>query len=265
MKKKQNKKFTNKDLKKKSGDFYIFGRQPILEVLKKEPNNIKIIYVVGQVEGESGKKIIAEAKQNKIKLEYISPMTAFSKVGKVNDQGFIAFLHKFKYADQLDWEIQIRKKTKPEMVLLLDHLEDVGNYGAIIRTAAAADVSVIFVAGDRQAPVNGTVFKTSAGNIAKVKIIKVSNISQMIDRLKDLKFWIYAVDMSEDGKEQNLWQCKFDTNTAFILGGEGRGISAKLKEKSDFILSIPMKNEVESLNVSVSAALVMYEWKRQQK
>jgi 23S rRNA (guanosine2251-2'-O)-methyltransferase len=74
------------------------------------------------------------------------------------------------------------------MVLLLDKIEDVGNFGAIIRTAAAVGVSAIFVSGDKQAPVNGTVFKTSAGNISKVKIIKVSNINQMISKLKDLKF-----------------------------------------------------------------------------
>ena len=150
-------------------------------------------------------------------------------------------------------------------MLVLDKLEDVGNFGAIIRTAAAVGVSAIFVSGDNQAPVNGTVFKTSAGNILKVKIIKTPNINQIIKKLKELKFWTYAVDMPENAKGGDLWDQKFDTNTAFVLGGEGKGVSEKVRENCDFITPIPMENGVESLNVSVSGAIAMYEWKRQQK
>ena len=145
---------------------------------------------------------------------------------------------------------------------MLDKIEDVGNFGAIIRTAAAVGVSAIFISGDGQAPINGTVFKTSAGNISKVKIIKCINIGQIVEKLKELKFWTYAVDMDKK-KGGDLWGQKFDTNTAFILGAEGSGVSLKVREKCDFVIPIPMENNVESLNVSVSGAIVMYEWKRQ--
>ena len=163
----------------------------------------------------------------------------------------------------MDWELAVRKKERPQLVLVLDHIEDVGNFRAIIRSAAAFGVSAIFVPSDRQAPVNGTVFKTSAGNISKVKIIKIPNVNQLINKLKDLKFWTYAIDMPENSKEGVIWEQKFDSNTAFILGAEGAGVSQKVRENCDFTVPIPMENEVESLNVSVSGAIAMYEWKRQ--
>ncbi len=187
-KKKKLGKFVNTGTKGKN-DFYIFGRRPIWEQLENDPKQIKLIYIVsGNQESFEIREIIQKAKENKIPLEHISGRTAAAKVGKVNDQGVIASMERFKYADQMDWEIAVRKEEKPQLVLVLDHIEDVGNFGAIIRTAAAFGVSAIFVPSDRQAPVNGTVFKTSAGNISRVKIIKVPNVNQMISKLKDLKF-----------------------------------------------------------------------------
>ena len=260
-------KFINSGFEKKSrdGSFLIFGRKPITEQLKDYSNTIKKIYHIdNSQETPEVKKILDIAKAKKVNIENINSKTAISILGKVNHQGISAQVSKFSYQDQMDWEIKIRKSKKKNLVLVLDKMEDVGNFGAIIRTAAAVGVSAIFVSGDNQAPVNGTVFKTSAGNILKVKIIKVVNIGQMIQKLKDLKFWTYAIDMAKGSHKSNLWGQKFDTNTAFILGGEGKGISLKVREKCDFIIPIPMENNVESLNISVSAAIAMYEWKRQE-
>lgn len=262
-------KFINSGIEKKSvdGSFVIFGKKPVLEEMEKRIEKIKTIYIIdnSQEESDDIKNILEIAKNNRIRVEYINSKTAVGKVGKVNFQGVIAKITKFDYADQLEWEISTRKSEKKELVLVLDKIEDVGNFGAIIRTAAAVGVSAIFISGDSQAPVNGTVFKTSAGNISKVKIIKVVNIGQTIKKLKNLKFWTYAVDMAEKKSKKSIWDENFDSRTALILGGEGKGVSLKVKEACDFTVPIPMENGVESLNVSVSGAIAMYEWKRQQK
>lgn len=260
-------KFVNSGFEKKSkdGTFLIFGRKPILEQLQNFPAKVKKVYIIDNShEGVEVNKIYELAKEKKILVENINSRTALSVVGKVNHQGIAASVSKFEYGDQLDWEIKTRKTKKHNLVLVLDKIEDVGNFGAIIRSAAAVGVSAIFVSGDKQAPVNGTVFKTSAGNISKVKIIKVVNIGQIVKKLKDLKYWTYAVDMQDDSESGSLWEQKFDTNTALVLGGEGEGVSLKVREACDFIMPIPMENDVESLNVSVSGAIAMYEWKRQQ-
>jgi 23S rRNA (guanosine2251-2'-O)-methyltransferase len=159
--------------------------------------------------------------------------------------------------------------------LVLDKVEDPQNFGAIVRSAGAAGVSAVFVANASQAPVNATVFKTSAGVITKVPIVQVANIADTLEKLKDAGFWNYGVDMnelSEEDKEDNpyaegsksIWDIEFDNNTALVVGAEGSGLSRIARENCDFLVHIPMQNNVESLNVSVSAALSMYEWRRQQ-
>lgn len=255
-------KFINSGIEKKNkdGSFLIFGRKPILEQLENFSKKVKKIFIIDNAhEGGDVKKIYELAKELKISIENINSKTALFKVGKVNHQGIAAQVSRFEYFDQMEWEIDIRKSKKNNLVLVLDKIEDVGNFGAIIRSAAATGVSAIFVSGDNQAPVNGTVFKTSAGNISKVKIIKVVNINQIVQKLKDLKFWTYAVDMLENSRGGDLWYQKFDTNTALVLGGEGSGVSQKVRENCDFVMPIPMENGVESLNVSVSGAIAMYE------
>jgi 23S rRNA (guanosine2251-2'-O)-methyltransferase len=260
-------KFINSGFEKKSkdGSFMIFGRKPIFEQIENFPGKVKKLFIIdNSLETLEIKKIHDFAKDKKITIENINSKTAITKIGKVNHQGIAAQVAKFEYFDQLDWEIGIRKSKKNNLVLVLDKIEDVGNFGAIIRSAAACGVSAIFVSGDKQAPVNGTVFKTSAGNISKVKIVKVVNVGQIVKKLKDLKFWTYAIDMPENADKGGLWDQKFDSNTALVLGGESDGVSLKVREACDFIMPIPMENGVESLNVSVSGAIAMYEWKRQQ-
>ena len=142
------------------------------------------------------------------------------------------------------------------------------NFGAILRTAAATGVAGVIVPKDSQAPINGTVYKTSAGAVAKIPVVRVSNINQIIEKLKKNKFWTAAIDMDEEAnskqqKKNQLWNQTFDTPMAFIMGAEGKGVSVKTKEHADYIISIPMENDIESLNVSVAAAVVLYEWKRQ--
>ncbi len=243
--------------------FYIYGKKPVLEILKNNPKKIKNLFLIEKNKNDAFfHEIINLSKKNKIRLEYISPKTASNKIGKVNDQGIIALIDSYEYTDWLIWKENL--KNNKELVIILDHIEDVGNFGAIIRTAAAADVSAIMIPNDRQAPVNGTVFKTSAGAILKIKIIKAGNLVNTINNLKELGFWIYSFDISEEKENKNLWDCNFlNEKSVFIFGSEGKGVSRILKENSDFIVNIEMNKEIESLNVSASAAIAIYEWKRQ--
>jgi 23S rRNA (guanosine2251-2'-O)-methyltransferase len=143
---------------------------------------------------------------------------------------------------------------------------DVSNLGAIIRSATAAGVTAIIVAELNQAPVTSAVYKTSAGTVGRVPLIQVGNLNQIIERLKKASFWVVGLAMNEvGGGSTDLWQYSFDTPTAVVIGGEGDGIREKTAEHCDTILSIPMDHHVESLNASVTSALVCYEILRQRK
>ena len=258
-------------MKHKSDNFYIFGKKPIEEQLLKNPENIMRIFISDFLikhEAASAQIIRDHAKEHHIPVSSISKNNIKKYVGDVNTQGVIALVkkHHFYTFDEWEEEVYARKKDlgEKQAVLILDGVQDTHNYGAILRSAAAVGVSAVFVPKDRQAPVNGTVFKTSAGAILRVPIVQVANINQSILKLQKMRFWVAAVDMEREEKEsQSLFTQNLDDNMAFVLGSEGKGISEKTREHSDFILFIPMENGVESLNVSVAAAVVLYEWKRQ--
>lgn len=252
-------------MKTKGDSFYIYGKKPVEEQLMRNPENVMRVFVSDKMAAKDGgfQELRAFAKDNRIPINPVTKMKIQDYVGDVNDQGVIALLKRPEYVEFDEWFDGIDKESMP-CVLVLDHVEDTHNFGAILRTAAAAGIAGVIVAKDRQAPINGTVYKTSAGALTHVPVIRVSNINQAISRLKEAHFWVSAIDMDEESKHPlTLWQQKFDSPTVIVMGGEGKGVSEKVSENSDFIVSIPMENEVESLNVSVAAAVVLYEWKRQ--
>lgn len=243
--------------------FYIYGKKPVEEQLMRNPKNVMRIFISDAVSGTSQEFTLLKqyAKENKIPFNSISKHKMKEYVGDVNTQGILALVKKYEYIEYAEWLETVDIETNPA-VLILDGIEDTHNYGAILRTAAAVGVSAVIVAKDRQAPINGTVFKTSAGAALVVPIVQVSNINQTIKKLQDERFWVAAIDMDETGKN-TIWNQTYDTPMAFIVGAEGKGIAEKTKEHSDFVISIPMEHQVESLNVSVAAAVTLYEWKRQ--
>ncbi|MCD8508286.1 MAG: 23S rRNA (guanosine(2251)-2'-O)-methyltransferase RlmB [Candidatus Pacebacteria bacterium] len=147
--------------------------------------------------------------------------------------------------------------------MLLDEIEDPHNVGAIIRSAAAFGMSAVLLPSHRQAGITSTVFKTSAGAVAKIPVIQIGNINQTVDLLKEKGFWIAGLSGEETA--QKLWATTFDAPFVFVIGGEGKGIREKTKERCDFLIQIPIHPEIESLNASVAAGVAGYEWKRQQK
>ncbi len=253
-------------MKIKGTTFYIYGKKPVEEQLMRNPDNVMRVFISDKMAKKDGgfQELRNFAKEHRIPINPVTKAKIQDYVGDVNDQGVIALLKRAEYLEFDEWLNEIDLDAMP-CVLILDHIEDTHNFGAILRTAAAVGIAGVIVSKDRQAPINGVVYKTSAGALTNVPVVRVSNINQTIARLQENKFWISAVDIDENARKPlTIWDQKFDTPTAFVMGGEGKGVSEKTREHADFIVSIPMENMVESLNVSVAAAVVMYEWKRQQ-
>ena len=171
-------------------------------------------------------------------------------------QGIIAFGAAHDYAD-LNAVLD-----EAQMLVLLDGVEDPHNLGAIIRTAHAAGADALIVPERRAAPLTETVDKAAAGALEYLPVVRVTNITQTIERLKQQKFWIYGLD--ERGTE--LYDhVDYATPTAIVLGGEGKGLHQNVQKHCDALVRIPMAGAVSSLNVSVAAGVVLFEWRRRTK
>jgi len=237
---------------------YIYGRKPVLETLENEANRIEKIFVRNSLHDSQLSKIFELASQYRIPISHVPGSKLFDLVGKVNDQGIVALMSKIQYEDFGEWLDSIDLTDYPA-ILLLDQIQDPGNLGAILRTAAASGISAALLPKHGQAPVNAATYKASAGTAGRIPIVRVGNLNQTLISLKEEGFWIGGLDM---GGEQKLWDLKVDRPLAFVIGNEGNGISKKTLEHCDYRFRIPMENRVESLNASVSAALLCYEWKR---
>lgn len=235
---------------------FIFGRNPVEEVLKNNPGQIDEMKKGSNLRGLSS--IIELASKNRIPVADVPGSKLYELVGSVNDQGVIAAISLAEYLDFDEW-LDSFEPDSDTAVLLLDEIEDPHNFGAILRTAAAADINAIIVPKHRQAPVSAAVLKTSAGTAGRIPIVRTVNLNRAIQSLKEKKFWIAGMDM----EGEPIWNHHYNVPMAFVIGNEGRGIRKKTREHCDFVLSIPMSNDVESLNASVSAALICYEWRRQ--
>jgi 23S rRNA (guanosine2251-2'-O)-methyltransferase len=150
--------------------------------------------------------------------------------------------------------------VKTGLVVILDGIEDIGNLGAIVRTAAAVEADGVLVSIRGSAPVNDTVWKTSAGTLGKVRLVQSRNLTMDIEKLKKGGFWVVAADQRAG---MNFYDFDFKSKTAEILGNESKGVSALLKKNADQLLAIPHSPTVESLNVSAAAAIMLFEaWKQ---
>lgn len=246
-------------------DFYIYGRNAVLEQLIHHSKNIKRVFIVDTVKNNNAEAIRSAAQAARISVLTISDTEAKKMLNDdVAHQGILALSKPFEYANIDEWLSGLSMDTLPT-VLILDHIQDVSNLGAIIRSATASGVSAVIVAELNQAPVTSAVYKTSAGTVGRIPLIQVGNINQVIEKLKKKGFWIYGLAMDTDGGSTDLWDMKFDTATAVVIGNEGDGVREKTKEHCDGLVAIHMEHGVESLNASVSAGLVCYEIMRQRR
>ncbi|MHB1153610.1 MAG: 23S rRNA (guanosine(2251)-2'-O)-methyltransferase RlmB [Eubacteriales bacterium] len=243
---------TNKNL--------IYGRNAVIELLKTGHSIDKIFVKSGEREG-SLKLITAEAKRLGIPVVE----TGKSKLDELSSgalhQGVIASAAEKDYVD-IDYILnQALEKNQKPFIVIADCIEDPFNLGAIIRTAECAGAHGLIIPKRRATGTNGIVAKTSAGAIEYLPIARVPNLANTVDELKKKGLWIYA---AESGGT-NYYDCDMNSPAAIILGGEDSGVSRLLRDKSDFIVSIPLYGKISSLNVSAAAAVIFNEMARQQR
>ena len=220
----------------------VYGKNVANEVIEKE--TIKRAYIYKKFKEQD---IIDKIREKHIPIKFVDK-EILNRIERGNHQGIILEIEDYNYSS-LD-EIE-----KENVIIMLDHLEDPHNFGAIIRTVEAAGYKSIIIPKDRSVEVNSTVIKTSVGTIENVKIAKVNNLVNTIKELKDKGYWVIGTDMQGD----NYKSIDYTGKIVIIIGNEGKGISRLVKENCDFIASIPMRGKVNSLNASVAAALLIYE------
>lgn len=188
-------------------------------------------------------------KTKKIKIDYVDKRVLDNKTME-NHQGIILEVDDFEYSSLND----LLNKENP-LVVMLDHIQDPHNFGAIIRTCEAAGVDAIIIPKDRSVSVNGTVIRTSVGASKHVPIIRVTNLVNTIKEMKKEGFWFFGTDMNGT----NYSKLDYKGKTCLIIGNEGDGMSKLVKENCDFIASIPMIGKINSLNASVATGIIIYE------
>lgn len=239
----------------------IEGRNAVLEYLESGKDINKILITKGEKHG-SINKIIAIAKERKIIISELERSKLNQIAQTENNQGVIAIVPPYDYCEVEDILEVAKKRQEEAFTLILDGIEDPHNLGSIIRTAETAGVHGIIIPKRRACGVNSTVSKVSAGAVQHMKIARVNNINETIKFLKQNDIWICGTD----GQAKTYYfQQDFKMPIAIVIGSEGYGMSRLVKENCDFLVKIPMKGKITSLNASVSAGIVMYEATRQRE
>ena len=215
-----------------------------------------------------GKNVLHETDSKKVRRAFISNNNyieylrnnniKYEIVDRSRLDNMVDGRHQGIVLDVYDYEYYKLSDIDSDFIVLLDHIEDPHNLGAIIRTCECAGITNIIIPKDRACLVNDIVMKSSAGALNNVKIIMVSNLNNALNDLKKQNYFIYSADM--DGTD---YRClNYDGKKVLVIGNEGNGISKIIKDNSDFIVSIPMYGKINSLNASVSAAILIYGMKR---
>ena len=221
---------------------YVYGKNVAKEMLnKKEKINKAFLYTKF-----NDNEILSNLKKQNIKIKYLTK-DELNKIETGNHQGIILEVDDYKYSSLDD--------LNDDIIVMLDHLEDPHNFGAIIRTCEAAGVKNIIIPKDRSVKVTSSVIKVSVGAIENVKIALVNNLVNTIKELKQKGYWIIGTDM-QGTDYRNI---DYSGKIILVIGNEGKGLSRLTEENCDFIASIPMRGKVNSLNASVAAALIIYE------
>ncbi len=234
---------------------YVFGRNNVIELLKEGSRNVtKIILMKGQHSNPKINQIIELAKSRSIVFQF-QPKEKFNQFALEAHQGVVAYVSPVNYVD-LE-EFLEKPKDGFKKVVILDGIEDPHNFGSIIRTAVCAGFDGIIFPARRNAVINSTVEKSSAGAVNHIDLIMVNSLSSAINRLKDSDFWIIATDIHAKDNYYDINYC--DMNFAIIMGSENTGVSSAILKNSDFKVKIPMLKDFNSLNVANAAAIVIYE------
>ena len=236
------------NFKSKTSLNYIYGRLSSYNCLS--VSKVKSVYLQNNF---SDKNILSLISKKGIKPNYVDLDTLNRMSGNGNHQGIIVEIYPHEYCS-VDEIINVGKNKAQPLILILDEIEDPQNFGAILRSCDAFSVDGVIIKNKNQVPLNWTVAKVSTGAIEYVKVAAVSNLNNVIAKLKENGYWIYAADGSANESYEKV---NYDGKVALVVGSEGRGISNLVMKNSDFIIKIPMTGHVNSLNVSVSTGILL--------
>ncbi|WP_105614045.1 23S rRNA (guanosine(2251)-2'-O)-methyltransferase RlmB [Vallitalea okinawensis] len=239
-------------------DNILIGRNAVIEAFKTERTIDKIMIQKGSKEG-SIKKIISQAKSNGYVIQEVNKEKLDSLSEGEKHQGVIAFIASYDYSTLENIMDRAKDKGEDPFIIVLDNIVDPHNLGAIIRTANIVGAHGIVIPKRRAVGLTAVVAKTSAGAIEHTPVAKVSNIGRTIEDLQKKGLWAVCADMDGD----MMYDVDLKGPICLVIGSEGEGVSRLVKEKCDFITRIPMKGEINSLNASVAAGVLMYEIIRQ--
>lgn len=243
--------------KPKNDKVYLYGKHALREALLGRPQAVQKVFM--DTNAMQDKELVALVESHGISINSMKADESKKTVGDdAVHQGVIAVIAPQSLQISLEAMLEKLPADNP-CIVLLDELQDPHNVGAIIRSAAAFGASAVLLPEHNQAPITGTVIKTSAGMTFRVPIVSIGNVNQTLRILKDKGFWVYGLVMEGTS---SLPKTNFDTPTVFVIGNESAGIRQKTLELCDVTLSVPMNPDCESLNASVAASVVMYEWFR---
>ena len=240
-------------MEKEQGNNVIAGRNPVTEVIRSGREIDRLLVAHGQT-GGSVVAIIAKCKDRGILVKEVSPSKLDYLTGGANHQGVAVLIATQEYSTVEDILNYAKEKNEKPFIIVCDEIEDPHNLGAIIRTAEATGVHGIIIPKRRSASLNVTVAKAASGALEYMKVARVTNISNEIERLKSEGIWVFGADM--DGEDYSLTD--FDCPCALVIGNEGKGIGSLVAKKCDKIVSLPMMGQINSLNASVAAGVLMY-------
>ena len=233
---------------------YVYGKNVAKEIISNN-RKIKKAYLSLNLKDS---KIDEDLKSMNVAINYLNNHE-MDKLEKKNHQGIILEIPDYKYLSEKD---MFDKMPDNPFIIILDHLEDPHNFGAIIRTCEAAGVDFIIIPKNRSVSVNSSVMKTSTGALDNVNIIEVTNLNNTINKLKKSGVWIVGTDMENSVSYETI---DYKVPVAIIIGSEGFGMSNLVKKNCDFIANIPMYGKINSLNASVAAGIMIYEVIKQRK
>ena len=233
---------------------FVYGRHAVREALQ-QPERVNKLWVQEALSGKEITPIIDLARENHIQIQNVPKAKLQDLVGEVVHQGVVASIAAYEYATLEDVFEKAQEKNEDPFILILDGIEDPYNLGSILRTADATGVHGIIIPKRRSVSLTSTVAKASTGAIEHVPVVRVTNLTQTIEQLKERGVWVFGTDMK--GTDYRQWNTKGPI--AIVMGNEGKGVSRIVKDAVDEMITIPMTGHVQSLNASVASALMMYE------
>lgn len=242
---------------------YIEGKRPVIEALRTGVP-VEMVLIADNLQRDGlVKDILRKAKQADIPVKTVRRDDLDKKSERGSHQGVMVQTRPFQYAS-IGEILSIARKQFDEtgraLIVMLDHITDAGNLGAIIRSAEVVGAAGVVIPNKRSARVNASTYKSSAGAIANTKVAQVANLAQTMERVKDEGFWVAGA--SEHARE-SIWKSNMKGRMVLVMGNEGEGLARLTQEKCDFLVSLPQIGKTSSLNVAQSATACMYEWLRQ--